>query len=470
MVEAVSIWTKTRIVAVTLTLILISSMSISGVAINSGAIYTKSTQAGVSPQNPDRQVVANVTLISGQTVTIIENGNQTLYRVTPRNATMYRINTQHGIYIFPKGVNFSKFHPIFFNITFLRQQGWTNNATSAIPVIVRKDNDVSGFSASLNNTLGTVKGYTFRRSLPRADAASINISKANAQTIYRRLKSSTDIKRIYPDIKVRVTLNKANEYVSAPTARSRFNVSGKNITVAVLDTGIDETHPDLDEGTEILERDFTNDESTRDLYGHGTHVAGIITGDGEASNGKYVGVAPKARLMDIQVLNNDGYGRISWILDGMGFAIEQNADIISMSLGAPASVSRMNSVFTPIINNATKEGTLVVVAAGNSGPAFGTITTPAIVKKALSVGATGVNGTSVAEYSSRGPTPVGLFVKPDLVAPGTEITSTASSAAFDSQYVTFSGTSMATPVVSGIAALLLDAKPKLSPLEVKHTL
>lgn len=425
----------------------------------------------LSPQSSASKK-SQVTLITGQTVTIMNTTNGTHYSVDA-DVPMQKISTKRGTYIFPTTVDFSTFSPSLFNIDLLRQQNLTDSKTPSIPVIITGASQDAGWyhanGVDLNISPGA--GYTHQRTLSSIQGEAGVIMKQEAAEVSHRLQHSPHVARVYLDKRVEISLNDAARYIRAPTGRHQYNVSGNNITVAVLDSGVDETHPDLDNGTEILEKDFTTEETTKDRLGHGTHVAGIITGDGEASNGTYVGIAPNASIMDLRVLNSRGVGRSSWIIDAIEFAAERNADVISLSIGGPAETLRSKSPFTPAIRAAVNHGSVVVVAAGNSGPKYQTIASPGIVKPAITVGATDLEGDAVAPYSSRGPTPVGYYVKPDLVAPGTGITSAAStSAGYTEPYVTHSGTSMATPMVSAAAALLLDAHPGYTPLKVKSML
>lgn len=431
--------------------------------VSSGAALADSpTDATIEPRSPD--TVTNVTLVTGQTVSVAETDTKTQY-VVDADVPMQQIRTEEGTYIFPEDVDFSRFERALFNVEYLISQNLTDAETETLPVIVTSTRRTPEWSTASDDI-----GLTPERELSSIGAISSSVPKHRAGSVAAQLRSARTVDKVYLDSKIDIELDDANKYVSAPAARSDYGVTGNGTTVAVLDTGVDESHPDIGAETEVVERDFTDEGTTDDNNGHGTHVAGIITGDGDASEGEYVGIAPDAKIMDLRVLNSQGAGKISGIIDAIAFATENDADVISMSLGGEAQSERTESLFTPAINDATESGSAVVVAAGNSGPEYGTVGSPGIVESAITVGASGVDGEEVADYSSRGPTPVGYYLKPDLIAPGSQITSAASSeAGYSESYVTFSGTSMATPVVSGAAALLVEHRDP-TPEQLKSTL
>lgn len=207
---------------------------------------------------------------------------------------------------------------------------------------------------------------------------------------------------------------------------------------------------------------------------HGTHVAGIIAGNGLSSNGKYMGVAPKANILGIKALDEYGGGSTSDIIAAISYVVETkdkyNTKIINISLGTPANNSCDKDPLCKAVDMAVKAGLIVIAAAGNSGPKEGTILSPGISRNVITVGAVDDKRTidpsddTIAPFSSRGPTIEGLM-KPDIVAPGVNIKS-LSNTKLDS-YASLSGTSMATPLVSGSVALLLNKHGNLSPQEIR---
>lgn len=212
---------------------------------------------------------------------------------------------------------------------------------------------------------------------------------------------------------------------------------GEGIKVAILDTGIDSDHPDLIEGI-VASQDFTGD-GVEDVNGHGTHCAGII--GARLNDVGFVGVAPKTELLIAKVLGNDGTGSFDWISDGVLWAVDQGADIISMSLGGPVSSHRLYQA----IHVALAKGVMVLCAAGNEGSLFqNSIGYPGRYGGVITVAAHDENGNR-SGFSSRGG-------EIDVMAPGSNIWSTF----LDGSYAELSGTSMATPFVAGLAALILS--------------
>lgn len=212
---------------------------------------------------------------------------------------------------------------------------------------------------------------------------------------------------------------------------------GKDIKIAVLDTGVAFHHPDIASAVEDV-RDFTDSQAgPSDLQGHGTHVAGIIAAR-ENSRG-LVGVAPLAQLLIGKVLGDNGYGTDESVARGIRWAIDQRANVISMSLGSLSPSERIYEA----IKAAIDEGIFVICAAGNEGPDLGTVSYPGAYDETVSVGSIDRN-QRVPYYSSRGK-------EVDIVAPGDDILSTYP----PNTFAVLSGTSMATPFVSGVVALML---------------
>ncbi|RBP96337.1 major intracellular serine protease [Cytobacillus firmus] len=236
---------------------------------------------------------------------------------------------------------------------------------------------------------------------------------------------------------------KGVELIQAPKIWNE--TKGKGIKIAVLDTGCDVNHPDLKDRI-IGGRNFTDDDaSSPDIYsdynGHGTHVAGTIAAN--ENDAGVIGVAPEAELLIVKVLNKDGSGQYEWIINGLHYAIEQNADIISMSLGGPADVPELHDA----IKAAVKKNILVVCAAGNEGDGDDStdeFAYPGCYNEVISVGAINLERNSSEFTNSHN--------EIDLVAPGEGILSTF----LNGKYATLSGTSMAAPHVSGALALIKD--------------
>jgi len=283
------------------------------------------------------------------------------------------------------------------------------------------------------------------------DAVAATVPAQAADKIAKR----AFVKLVEPDYKVKLVLDRSIPQIQADKVWEA-DITGKNVDVAILDTGIHDEHSSLTIEKEV---DYTG-EGTDDLHGHGTHVAGIVA----STDSTYRGVAYDADLFNVKVLNKDGSGYGSDVIKGIEWSVDNGAEIISMSLGAEVDPCDGTDAISQAVDKAVNKGVVVVVAAGNSGPDAGTITSPGCSKKGITVGAVDDND-NVPSWSSRGPTDDGR-VKPDLVAPGVGITSTWK----DNSFKSLSGTSMSTPHVSGVAALLLEADPSLKPDEVKEAL
>ena len=292
----------------------------------------------------------------------------------------------------------------------------------------------------------TVK-YTY--SIINAIAARVPVNAIE------RIAAKPFVELVEPDYEVELVLDDSIYQINVDKVWEA-GITGKDVDVAVLDTGIHDEHPALVVSKEV---DFTG-EGTDDLHGHGTHVAGIIA----STDSTYRGVAYDANLLNVKVLNKDGVGYGSDVIEGIEWAVDNGAEVISMSFGAEVDPCDGTDAISRAVDNAVKKGVVVVVAAGNKGPDSGTITSPGCAKKAITVGAIDDND-KVPSWSSRGPTDDGR-VKPDLVAPGVGIISTWK----DNSFKSLSGTSMSTPHVSGVVALLLEADPTLKPDEIKEAL
>jgi serine protease AprX len=272
--------------------------------------------------------------------------------------------------------------------------------------------------------------------------------------------------------------------------------SGRGVTVAVLDSGV-AADPDLTQASNriVASASFAGprDTSHPDPGGHGTHIAGIIAGDGTRSAGQYVGMASRASIVDVQVLDHNGHGRVSSVVRGVEWVLahktQYNIRVINMSFGAPGQASYKQDPLAAAVETAWKHGLVVVAASGNGGPTSGTVVTPGVDPYVVTIGATDDRATLtltddlLAWFSSWG-VPTDSTPKPDLVAPGRRIVSirvpgsildtllpdhvvTASNGA---TYFRLTGTSMATGVVSGAVALLLERQPQLKPDQVKAIL
>ncbi|MDD6056867.1 MAG: S8 family peptidase [Clostridiales bacterium] len=258
----------------------------------------------------------------------------------------------------------------------------------------------------------------------------------------------------------------------------RTGLSGQNVTVVVMDTGI-VRHPDF--GNRILLfRDFCNGrQGLYDDNGHGTHVTGIIAGDGKLSldrNGRpvYSGIAPRANMIMLKVLDEKGNGSTQKVLGALDWVVKQKdkygIKLLNISVGMlPSAGKREQQELLLAVDEVWDAGIMVVVAAGNNGPKENSVTIPGISRKILTVGSSDDNGAGVRGYglgqgySGLGPTAC-CIVKPEILAPGTGITSCSQNG---TGYQTKSGTSMAAPVVTGALALAFEKYPHFTPAEMK---
>jgi serine protease AprX len=356
-------------------------------------------------------------------------------------------------------------------------------------------------------------GATLRWQFPAITAVTMTVPASMLAT----LESEDNVVYISPDRPVNLMSNPTNpvteEYataVEADVAASQYNFNGAAIGVALIDSGIS-AHPDLNNasGTSrvVYSQSFVaGDTTTADKYGHGTHVAGLIGGTGADSgtaNGyaaTYAGMAPGVNFINLRVLDENGSGTDSGVIAAIQEAITlkntYNIRIISMSLGRPIFESYTLDPVDQAVEAAWQAGIVVVAAAGNEGryaptDGFGTIVVPGNDPSVITVGATMTMLTptrvddQIASYSSKGPTAIDHICKPDLVAPGNrQVSLRVAGSTLDttypqyeiwptsgtSMYYELSGTSMATPVVSGAVAQMLQQNPSLTPDQVKARL
>ncbi|MBN6051086.1 S8 family serine peptidase [Nonomuraea sp. RK-328] len=267
-------------------------------------------------------------------------------------------------------------------------------------------------------------------------------------------------RKIWIDGRRTFSLDRSTRQIGATEAWQQ-GMLGKGVTVAVLDSGYDPDHPDL-KGAVTQERNFSEDPDMRDIVGHGTHVASIIAGRGE----RYRGVAPEAGLA-IGKVGSQGIAE-SALLAGMEWAAtEVRAKVVNMSLSG-TDTPEADPLEQAIDSLSARTGTLFVVAAGNDGRA-GSVGSPGTADAALTVGAVGPEDR-MASFSSAGPRLGDHAIKPEIVAPGVNITAAAAAGTADGPHVALSGTSMATPHVAGAAAILAQRHPDWNGERLKEAL
>ncbi|MEK6984573.1 MAG: S8 family serine peptidase [Nanoarchaeota archaeon] len=333
----------------------------------------------------------------------------------------------------------------------------------------KTDNEAQSDSEYVNIILEFSKDYDFGEMLS-LDPSAKKFENGRFQALkipkdkIDSLRNSSNVKKVWPDrwnkalLDISIPLIQANELWS-----NGYN--GTGINVCVLDTGVDKTHLALDSRV-VAEADFTGSSNANDLHGHGTHVAGIVA----STDTTYKGVAPGASILNAKVLNDFGFGLDSWIMSGIDWCISQGSAILTMSLGSLAPPLDGSDPLSQLVDFAVAQGKIVTIAAGNEGPDAVTIYCPACSHKAIAVGSTqtGKLGTIedlISGFSSRGPTE-DERIKPDMVAPGEPVTSLNNFGGF----INYSGTSMSTPMVAGLSALLLEARPSLTPEVTKALL
>ncbi len=286
------------------------------------------------------------------------------------------------------------------------------------------------------------------------------------------LSNMSQVNKIYSICTASALMNVAKKILNV----ENNNLSGKGINIAFIDTGIS-PHIDFCVGQKriVYFKDFVNEkERCYDDNGHGTFVAGVCCGSGALSGGKFSGVAPQSNIIALKALSQKGEAGADRILDAMQWVYDNhkkyNIRVVCMSFG-----SEPLGYNDPIMSGAEelwKKRIVVVAAAGNSGPEFQTIKSPGVSSRIITVGGFDDNRLSadefnekffeVASFSSRGPS-FNRF-KPDLVAPSVDITSCG----LNNDYVKLSGTSVATPMIAGMCALILEDNPLLNPVQVKN--
>lgn len=428
-----------------------------------------------------------VTLITGDK--IIVRGN--VHTVRPASGRtqigfhQYSIDGHH--YIIPHDaaalVASGKLDRRLFDVNLLLEYGYDDTLRADLPLIV-----TYGSSASSTTTARlAAAGTSAMQPLASVRGAAVRANKATAEKFWSAMLESAsvnagskrtaaprltgDLATVWLDGKRKVALDRSVPQIGGDAA-AQAGLTGQGVVVAVLDTGIDETHPDF-AGRITEARNFTDDVDT-DTNGHGTHVASILAGSGAAEEGRYRGVAPAATLLIGKVCNGDADCAESDIIAGMEWAAAQGAQVVNLSLGGPDS-PELDPMEQAVNALTAQYGTLFVIAAGNSGDAE-TVGSPGSSEAALTVGAVDLQD-QLAEFSSRGPRIGDQALKPDITAPGVGIVAARAAGTLIGEleqvgehYARLSGTSMATPHVAGAAALLAEQHPDWAAPQLKAML
>ncbi|MDP9864321.1 MULTISPECIES: S8 family serine peptidase [Streptosporangium] len=388
-----------------------------------------------------------MTLLTGDRVIVTGKG----HRVEPGPGRRVRYATQRRdghLLVFPSDamplVAEGVLDERLFDVTQLLEWRYGDADRADIPVIAQS---AQGAAPALRAARQT-------RQLAHLDMTALHVPKAGAGETWKDLIAGSrtlvaEKTRFWLDGRRSFALDQSVKQIGATEAWKQ-GLTGKGVTVAVLDSGYDADHPDLKDVV-TQTRNFTDSPDMRDVIGHGTHVASIIAGAGE----KYRGVAPDAKLAVGKV--GDDWSTDSAVLAGMEWAaVDIKAKIINMSLGGK-DTPELDLLEQAVNTLSAQTGALFVVAAGNSGD-LDTVNSPGSADAALSVGAVD-RSDRIAEFSSHGPRAGDHAIKPDITAPGVEIVAAAAKGTADGPYVAHSGTSMAAPHVAGAAAILAQRHP-----------
>ncbi|GAA2234665.1 S8 family serine peptidase [Promicromonospora sukumoe] len=429
----------------------------------------------------------SVTLLTGDTVRVTALDGRRSATIEPAEGreavTVHQLEIDGELHVLPQDalpyVADDALDLELFSIDALIDQGYDDASTDTLPVIATygegmRAQDVEAFAgAEPENLLESIDGQALAVDKSRAGGfwASITSGDVGAASAGGAADLAGGVEKLWLDGKVEVDLHESTAQIGAPAAWEA-GLDGTGATVAVLDTGIDATHPDL-VGKVVAQENFTPESSPYDGHGHGTHVAATVAGTGAGSGGLRAGVAPGADLIVGKVLDDSGSGSESEVIAGMQWAAESGADVVNMSLGGdPTDGTDPMSLAVDELSAA--HDTLFVVAAGNSGPGASTVGSPGAATTALTVGAVD-RDESLAEFSSRGPRVGDLAVKPEITAPGVGIVAarsggTSMGTPVDALYTGASGTSMASPHVAGAAAILAAQHPGWSSSALKDAL
>ncbi|ACU38049.1 S8 family serine peptidase [Actinosynnema mirum] len=430
------------------------------VAVVAAAALTATT-AAAEPAGPDPErqgaagpaVRGTVTLLTGDTVTVRGDDVQVKPGAGREKIAFQRSADRDGLHVVPSDVvadvASGRLDRRLFDVAGLIAQGYDDARTDHLPLIVTGAPGAARVAGDGVRELPSVDGYALKAPKSRPVLAA-GVESAGG--------------RIWLDGKVSATLDRSTAQIGAPAAWAA-GLTGAGAKVAVLDTGVDATHPDL-AGAVAESADFTDAADADDHLGHGTHVAATVTGAG-----KYRGVAPDAEVLNGKVLDDTGGGYDSWIIAGMEWAAAR-ADVVSMSLGGPAT-DGADPMSLAVDRLTAETGALFVIAAGNSGGAS-TVGSPGSAASALTVGAVD-RDDSLAPFSSRGPRTGDYAIKPEITAPGVNIVAAKAKngvigTPVDDAHVAMSGTSMAAPHVAGAAAILAQQHPDWRAPQLKAAL
>ncbi|WP_219519458.1 S8 family serine peptidase [Nonomuraea ceibae] len=404
-------------------------------------------------QGSDR--LGTVTLLTGDRVVVTPAG----HRVEPGPGRRVRYSTRYRdghLHVYPSDafalVAQGVLDERLFDVTQLLEWGYGDERRGDIPLIAQGDVPAPRSARQAGH-------------LSQLGMSAMQVPKESAAEAWKGLVGgartlSGGKTKLWLDGKRSFNLDRSVKQIGAPQAWQQ-GLTGKGVTVAVLDSGYDPDHPDL-KGVVTQARDFTGGTDARDNVGHGTHVASIVAGAGD----KQRGVAPDAKIALGKV--GDRVMFESHILAGMEWAaVEVKAKVVNMSLGGPDTPDA-DPLEQAVDTLSERTGALFVISAGNDGLA-GTVGSPGSADAALTVGAVDRDDMK-ASFSSAGPRKGDHAIKPDVTAPGVEIMAAAAAGTADGPYVAHSGTSMAAPHVAGAAAILAQRHPDWNGARLKAAL
>lgn len=440
------------------------------------ATTAQAAPSGRSAADAKPAKVRTVTLVTGDRVDVVERGDKQTHRLHPgkgREGVKFAVTRVNGhlnvipvdaLRLLAKG----KLDPRLFDVTGLLKLGYDDKHRRSLPLLVQ-GSTASGAAAQADDAGGTV---THR--LAGLDTAALTQPKQRLGAFWSDMTPGTarlddGVRKIWLDGQRKTLLDESVKQVGAPAAW-KAGYTGKGVKVGVLDTGIDSSHPDFTNRI-AAKKDFTGSGTTNDTVGHGTHVASTIAGTGAAGSGRYKGVAPGSQLLIGKVCEEFGCSE-SAILAGMEWAAKSKAKVVNLSLGG-YDTPGYDPLEWAVEELSASYRTLFVIAAGNSGSSDETISSPASADAALAVGAVD-KSDKLAEFSSRGPRIGDGGLKPEIVAPGVDITAANAKDGFlgtpGKRYTSLSGTSMATPHVAGAAAILAQRHSTWTGEQLKSSL
>ncbi len=353
--------------------------ALSAITVAGALVFAQITGATATPPPPIPKPTSNltpspkpktssITLLTGDQVKVVQQqGQPDQVSFVPgkgsRSGTASVLRNGNHVYALPPGIApqiaTGRLDKDLFDVTTLLAAGYDDAHSRTLPVIVTYAGSTT--VARTRAVQAEPQGAKTSKALTSVGARAVAIDKSAGNKFWTTAASTT-IKQIRLDHRIRAVTDQSVPQIGAPEAWKR-GLTGKGVKVAVLDSGIDATHPDL-AGRVIAQENFSDSPEVTDHAGHGTHVAGILAGTGAASGGKYRGVAPDASLLNGKVLDDQGSGSESGVIAGMEWAVAQGAKVVNLSLGG-GPTDGTDPVSQALDTLSAQSGALFVVAAGN---------------------------------------------------------------------------------------------------------